>query len=132
MSCLVNPPRPGDPSYEQNVAERSTELASLRRRARMVTDGFNALQGVSCNFTEGAMYSFPQIRLPSKALAAAAAAGKAPDVFYCLRLLEATGISTVPGSGFGQAPGTFHLRTTVGWMPSAYCCAALPPQRVAG
>ncbi len=32
---------------------------------------------------------------------------------YCLRLLEATGISTVPGSGFGQEKGTFHLRTTI-------------------
>lgn len=34
-------------------------------------------------------------------------------MFYCLRLLEATGISTVPGSGFGQAEGTLHLRTTI-------------------
>ncbi|KAE8694924.1 Glutamate--glyoxylate aminotransferase 1 [Hibiscus syriacus] len=32
--------------------------------------------------------------------------------FYCLKLLEATGISTVPGSGFGQE-GVFHLRTTI-------------------
>ncbi len=54
-----------------------------------------------------------QIKLPPKALEAAKAAGKAADVFYCLRLLEATGISTVPGSGFGQEEGTFHLRTTI-------------------
>ena len=27
-------------------------------------------------------------------------------------LLERTGIVTVPGSGFQQRPGTFHLRTT--------------------
>ena len=39
--------------------------------------------------------------------------GKPQDVFYCLKLLEATGISTVPGSGFGQKPGSFHLRTTI-------------------
>jgi aspartate/methionine/tyrosine aminotransferase len=45
------------------------------------------------------MYSFPQIRLPPRAIQAAKSAGKAPDVFYCLNLLEATGISTVPGSG---------------------------------
>ncbi len=50
-----------------------------------MTDGFNALEDVTCNFTEGAMYSFPQIRLPAKAIAAAKAAGKAPDVFYCLQ-----------------------------------------------
>jgi glutamate--glyoxylate aminotransferase len=52
-------------------------------------------------------------RLPAGAAKAAQEAGKAQDVFYCLKLLEATGISTVPGSGFGQAPGTFHLRTTI-------------------
>jgi hypothetical protein len=92
MSCLVNPPKPGSPSYEQHKEEREKELASLRRRARMVTDGFNSLEDVTCNFTEGAMYSFPQLRLPAKAVAAAKAAGKAPDVFYCLRLLEETGV----------------------------------------
>lgn len=53
------------------------------------------------------MYSFPQIRLPPKAIEAAKRAGKVPDVFYCLKLLEATGISTVPGSGFGQKEGYF-------------------------
>lgn len=53
----------------------------------------------------GAMYSFPQIRLPPKAIEAAKRLGKVPDVFYCLKLLEATGISTVPGSGFGQKEG---------------------------
>lgn len=53
----------------------------------------------------GAMYSFPQIQLPPKAIEAAKRAGKVPDVFYCLKLLEATGISTVPGSGFGQKEG---------------------------
>lgn len=113
LDCLVNPPKPGDESYELYQKEKAAELASLRRRAHMVTDGFNAMEGVTCNFTEGAMYSFPQIRLPPKAIEAAKAAGKAPDVFYCLRLLEATGISTVPGSGFGQEEGTFHLRTTI-------------------
>jgi hypothetical protein len=57
--------------------------------------------------------SFPRLELPPKAVAAAKAAGRAPDVFYCLKLLEDTGIVTVPGTGFGQAEGTFHLRTTI-------------------
>lgn len=51
-----------------------------------------------------------QIKLPAKAIEAAKAAGKAPDVFYCLKLLEATGISTVPGSGFGQVGGRVGAR----------------------
>ncbi len=58
-------------------------------------------------------FTHPRIHLPKKAVEAAKKLGKLPDVFYCLRLLEATGISTVPGSGFGQEEGTFHLRTTI-------------------
>lgn len=79
----------------------------------MMTDAFNSMEGVTCNFTEGAMYSFPRLHLPAKAMAAAKAAGKTPDTFYCLALLEETGISTVPGSGFGQEEGTWHMRTTI-------------------
>ena len=33
---------------------------------------------------------------------AAKKTGKAPDFFYCMQLLEETGIVTVPGSGFKQ------------------------------
>ncbi|KAK4399692.1 Glutamate--glyoxylate aminotransferase 2 [Sesamum angolense] len=113
MGLMVSPPKPGDISYERYVRESKGILESLRRRARIMTDGFNSCRNVVCNFTEGAMYSFPQIRLPPKAIEAAKSAGKVADVFYCLKLLEATGISTVPGSGFGQKEGVFHLRTTI-------------------
>ena len=58
------------------------------------------------------MYLFPTITLPSKAIEAAKEAKQEPDAFYCLRLLEATGICVVPGSGFGQKDGTWHFRTT--------------------
>ncbi len=51
--------------------------------------------------------------MPPAALEAAAAAGKKPDVFYCLALLEEAGICTIPGSGFGQAAGSHHFRTTI-------------------
>ena len=32
---------------------------------------------------------------------------------YCMLLLEETGVVVVPGSGFGQAEGTHHFRTTI-------------------
>jgi glutamate--glyoxylate aminotransferase len=112
MSLMVNPPPHGTAARAQLEEEKAAILTSLRKRSHLMTDGFNALEGVTCNFTEGAMYSFPRLRLPPKAIAAAVAAGKAPDVFYCLQLVEATGISTVPGSGFGQEEGTYHLRTS--------------------
>lgn len=61
----------------------------------------------------GAMYVFPRIDLPPKAIEAAKAAGQEPDVFYAFKLLEATGICVIAGSGFGQKPGTYHIRTTI-------------------
>jgi aspartate/methionine/tyrosine aminotransferase len=51
-----------------------------------------------------------QVHLPPGALSAAAAAGKKPDVYYCLRLLNEANICTIPGSGFGQSMGTHHFR----------------------
>lgn len=33
-----------------------------------------------------------------------------PDEFYCWQMLEATGISPVPGNSFGQKEGTYHFR----------------------
>lgn len=79
----------------------------------MVADTFNSMEGFSCNIVQGAMYAFPQFKLPKKAVEAAKAANQAPDVFYAFSLLEQTGICIVPGSGFGQQPGTFHFRTTI-------------------
>ena len=110
---MVNPPAPGDESYDQYVAERDATLASLRRRATKMTAALNTMEGVSCTSIDGAMYAFPTITLPPKAVQAAAAANVQPDAFYCLELLENTGIVTVPGSGFGQKEGTFHFRTTI-------------------
>ena len=84
------------------------------------------------------MYLFPTVKLPRKALAAAEAAGfAAADEWYCIRLLEETGLVVVPGSGFGQKDGTFHFRTTalapgrlsVTTSPSARCSHMYAAQR---
>lgn len=49
----------------------------------------------------------------------------APDMLYCLKLLEETGICVVPGSGFGQKEGTYHFRldvnTSTGEWSSGIC-----------
>jgi alanine transaminase len=113
IDCVVNPPQPGEPSYELFMKEKSGVLQSLKERAEMVANTFNSIEGFSCNPVQGAMYAFPQITLPSKAIEAAKKAGQTPDTFYAFQLLENTGICIVPGSGFGQRPGTFHFRTTI-------------------
>jgi alanine transaminase len=42
------------------VAERDGVLSSLARRAANLVRGLNALEGVSCNAAEGALYAFPR------------------------------------------------------------------------
>ncbi|KAF9104121.1 hypothetical protein BGX29_002399 [Mortierella sp. GBA35] len=112
VDLMVNPPKKGDPSYSQYKQEYDAIYFSLIKRAKKLEDMFNRLEGCSCNSADGAMYLFPQIRLSKKAIAAAAEAGKAPDQFYCMALLEATGVCMVAGSGFGQVEGTAHFRST--------------------
>ncbi|KAM7254555.1 hypothetical protein ACFE04_003935 [Oxalis oulophora] len=112
-SLVMSPPKDGDESYESYRAEKDGILSSLARRAKQLEEAFNKLEGVSCNKAEGAMYLFPRIRLPQKAIKAAAGENRAADAFYCNRLLNATGVVLVPGSGFGQVPGTWHFRCTI-------------------
>ncbi len=100
---MVNPPRPGDPSFPLYDRECKEIFESLRRRAARLQQGLSAIPGIQCNGLTGAMYAFPRIQLPP---------GRT-DAQYCLALLEETGICVVPGSGFGQLPGTFHFRTTI-------------------
>lgn len=113
IDVVVNPPRPGEPSYDLFMKEKNGVLQSLKERAEMVANTFNSIEGFTCNPVQGAMYAFPQFKLPPKAIEAAKKAGQTPDSFYAFQLLEATGICIVPGSGFGQRPGTYHFRTTI-------------------
>jgi alanine transaminase len=67
-------------------------LESLKRRAIKLVGEFNKLEGVTCNVSQGSMYTFPKITIPQKAIQAAQAADKAPDAFYAMELLNATGV----------------------------------------
>nr|AAL39959.1 SD05601p [Drosophila melanogaster] len=113
VSALVNPPQPGEPSYDLYKKERDGILAALKERAELVHKALNSFEGYKVNPVQGAMYVFPQIEIPPKAIEAAKAKGMAPDVFYAFELLETSGICIVPGSGFGQKPGTWHFRSTI-------------------
>jgi len=116
VDLMVRPPAKGEPSHDLYIKERDNIYDSLKARALLLNKALNSLEGVTCNPPEGAMYAFPQIRLPPRAVEEAKKNGKAPDAYYCIQLLEATGICVVPGSGFGQKDGTYHFRTT--FLPS--------------
>ncbi|XP_018344232.1 PREDICTED: alanine aminotransferase 1 [Trachymyrmex septentrionalis] len=113
MDVVVNPPRSNEPSYEQFQKEKKETLRSLAERSQLVVDTLNSIPGYKANPPMGAMYVFPRFELPPKAIEAARAKDQEPDVFYAFKLLESTGICVIPGSGFGQIPGTYHFRTTI-------------------
>jgi alanine transaminase len=112
VDLMTNPPAEGDASHPQYKAEVDAIYQSLIRRATKLAKSFNQLENVTCNDAEGAMYLFPQIRLPEKAVQAAQKANMTADSFYAMAMLESTGVCVIPGSGFGQAPNTYHFRST--------------------
>jgi len=116
MDCVVEPPKEGSPSYGLFMEEKEGILKSLKERARLVYETLNKIDGITCNEVSGAMYAFPRIHLPQKAVEAAKAINQEADFFYCSALLEETGICVIPGSGFRQEPGTYHFRMTI--LPS--------------
>ncbi|XP_050795758.1 alanine aminotransferase 2-like [Gopherus flavomarginatus] len=109
---------PGVPvcqAYRQSEANTETQvvLSDLAHNAQLTQEVFSQVPGIHCNPVQGAMYSFPRIQIPARAVQEAQALGLEPDLFFCQKLLEATGIVLAPGSTFGQCLGTHHVRVTL-------------------
>ncbi|CBZ52615.1 Aminotransferase, related [Neospora caninum Liverpool] len=119
ITCVCSPPKPGDVSYERFQQERQAIYDSMKSKAHLVYEQLNKIEGVTCQPIVGSVFCFPRIRIPPGALREADKRGMEADLLFCLELLEATGIVTVPGSGFGQKPGTYHVRICI-----------LPPKHV--
>ena len=98
---MVSPPPPGTASHDRFTAERDHILGELLTKATMIREAFDEMQGVSCFGRTGAMYLFPRLDVLPEGT---------NDFDYCMALLEQTGLCTVNGAGFGQRPGTHHLR----------------------
>lgn len=117
---MISPPVEGDTSYPQYIHEKESILNSLHKRSRILADGLNAIEGVQVHIPEGAMYAFVRVELPENDIGMNVELSEVEkekinaerNEKYCLDLLEETGICVVPGSGFGQQPGTYHFRTT--------------------
>lgn len=52
-------------SYYQ---ERTATLSALAEKAKLTEQVLNTVDGISCNPVQGAMYSFPRITIPEKAI----------------------------------------------------------------
>ncbi|MBZ0179498.1 MAG: aminotransferase class I/II-fold pyridoxal phosphate-dependent enzyme [Melioribacteraceae bacterium] len=71
----------------------------LTRRRDMTVEMLNSVHGISCVKPEGAFYAFPKLELKNQT-----------DNHFVAELIKETGVVVVPGTGFGQVPGTNHMR----------------------
>jgi len=115
---MVSPPQKGDESYELYVKERDGILSDLREKAYLLAEGLNKISGMEVKVPQGALYAFVRLNLPMNDVSEMTVEERHKyeakmDSDYCMALLEETGICVVPGSGFGQMPGTLHFRTTI-------------------
>lgn len=80
---------------QDHIAEA---MEKLTRRRDLTVQMLNAIEGITCVAPEGAFYAFPQMQMEK------------PDAEFVSGLIRETGVVIVPGSGFGQVPGTRHFR----------------------
>jgi len=114
MTALVmTPPKQGDPSFALFEEEKNRILGAMKKKAKLLVERINKIEGVNTMPVEGAMYAFVKIDLPQKFIEEAKTLGYTPDTLYCLRMVETIGVVCVPGSGFAQKEGTYHYRMTV-------------------
>ncbi len=82
----------GDQSHLKTVMEK------LVRRRDLTVKMLNDIPGITCEIPRGAFYAFPRLHI------------KNSDNHFVAELIKETGVVVVPGSGFGQVPGTQHFR----------------------
>jgi len=86
------------PSLEGEQSNLVRAKKKLTKRRDITVEMLNAISGISCVKPEGAFYAFPQLHMNQ------------PDNHFVAELIKETGVVVVPGSGFGQVPGTQHFR----------------------
>jgi len=70
----------------------------LTARRDITVRMLDSIPGISCVKPEGAFYAFPRLHMEQE------------DTHFVSELIKETGVVVVPGSGFGQVPGTQHFR----------------------
>ncbi len=86
------------PALDGNQEHLKIAMQKLTRRRNITVDMMNAIDGISCVVPEGAFYAFPKLEI------------KNSDNHFVAELIKETGVVVVPGTGFGQIPGTNHMR----------------------
>ncbi|XP_034531275.1 alanine aminotransferase 2-like isoform X3 [Notolabrus celidotus] len=112
LHLMVNPPTPGDPSYDTYTQILLTR-ATLSRNAQRAQEFLDDLPGMSCQQVMGGIYLYPRLHLPSEIIEQAEKLQVEEDVLYCQRLLKEEGVLVGAGSQNGEPAGQRHLRLCV-------------------
>lgn len=88
------------PALEGDQTHLTETIEKLIRRRDIVVDKVNKIDGIDLVAPQGAFYAFPSIDVQN-------------DYHFCEELLKATGVVVVPGTGFGQKPGSSHFRIVI-------------------
>ncbi len=113
-SIMAPPDDESQPSYQLYKEESEGIFSGLRRKALILYEELNKIRGIQTMPIEGAMYAFPDVKLPKRYVEYARnVLGKEPDTVYCIDILKKIGVITVPGNGFGQRKGSYHFRLTI-------------------
>jgi len=86
------------PALEGDQKHIEEAMKKLTIRRDLTVKMLNEIPGVSCVKPTGAFYAFPRLHNDKS------------DAELVTRLIRERGVVVVPGSGFGQVPGTQHLR----------------------
>lgn len=84
----------GDQSHLKTMNE------TLQKRRDITDEMLNSIPGISLVKPQGAFYAFPSIDVED-------------DNHFVSELIKETGVVVVPGTGFGQLPGSHHFRVVI-------------------
>ncbi|XP_068581074.1 alanine aminotransferase 2-like [Cebidichthys violaceus] len=117
LDLMVNPPKPGDLSFDTYTQEILLTRATLSQNAQRAQDFLNELPGMSCQPAMGGIYLYPRLHLPSEIIEKAKILEMEADVLYCQMLLEETGVFLGAGCQCGETSGNHHLRLCILVLP---------------
>ncbi|HDS30806.1 MAG TPA: aminotransferase class I/II-fold pyridoxal phosphate-dependent enzyme [Firmicutes bacterium] len=92
LMFAIKPALEGPQDHLKEMVEK------LQRRRDITWERLNAIPRISCTKPEAAFYCFPKLDIEES------------DFDWLVGLIRTTGVVAVHGSGFGQKPGTKHIR----------------------
>ncbi|XP_035508693.1 alanine aminotransferase 2-like [Morone saxatilis] len=113
LEVMVNPPSPGDPSYETYTQEIRRTLTTLSQNAQRACEFLNDLPGMNCQPAMAGVFLYPSLHLPPQMIEEAKMLGVEADVLYCQRFLEKEGVCLGSGCENGQEDQNYHIRLCV-------------------